>query len=178
MNRIAMSIIAMIIRSGEKRAQFYKKKKIFHHIGDNVMIQPWKLPLYSELIGIGNNVRIASNVTFCTHDVVYKMLNYLENSDQYQEMIGCIEIGDNVFIGANSTILYNVKIGNNVIVASGSVVSKDLEEGFVYGGVPARKIGAFEDFVKKRKAYSNEVCNIKNIKIEDYFWEKFKNNHK
>lgn len=174
MNRIMISIIALFLRSGQKRAMFYKKIKLFHSIGDCVMIQSWKVPLYSKLISIGNNVRIASNVTFCTHDVAHKMLNYLEKNNQYQEMVGCIQIGDNVFIGANSTILYNVKIGSNIIIASGSVVSKDLEDGYVYGGVPVRKIGLFEDFVKKRKIYSNEIHNINKNEAEYYFWKKFK----
>lgn len=60
-------------------------------------------------------------------------------------------IGDNVFVGANSTILYDVIIGNNVIIGAGSIVTKDIQEGTVCVGVPCKAIGRFEDFVKKRK---------------------------
>lgn len=46
---------------------------------------------------------------------------------------------ENCFIGSNTVILYGVKIGPNVIVASGSLINKDCEPNSVYAGVPARK---------------------------------------
>ena len=60
-------------------------------------------------------------------------------------------IGDNVFIGANTTVLYGVHIGNNVIIGAGSVVSKDLPDGVVAAGIPCKPIGKFEDFKEKMK---------------------------
>lgn len=68
----------------------------------------------------------------------------------FHEKLGCIDIGSNVFIGANSTVLYDVKIGNNVIVAAGSVVTKDIPDNSVCGGVPARVIGSFDGYVERR----------------------------
>ena len=62
---------------------------------------------------------------------------------------GEIKLGDNVFIGANSTILYDVKIGNNVIVGVGSLVNKTIPDGVVAAGVPCRIIGKFDDYKKK-----------------------------
>ena len=70
---------------------------------------------------------------------------------QYKEKIGCIEIGDNVFIGSNTTVLYNVKIGSNVIIGAGSLVNKDIPDNSVAVGTPARVIGSFDDFVEKRR---------------------------
>lgn len=66
--------------SGVKRTAYLKKKNVFGHIGENVMIQSRKVPLYPELIYIGNNVRVASNVSFITHDVTHNMLNNLPES--------------------------------------------------------------------------------------------------
>ena len=66
-------------------------------------------------------------------------------------MAQCIEICDNVFIGVNCTVLGNVRIGPNVIVSANSLVNKDLEPGGIYGGVPAKRIGDFDDFWEKRK---------------------------
>lgn len=65
---------------------------------------------------------------------------------------GCIEVGDNVMIGANSTVLPNVRIGSNVIIGAGSIVTKDIPDNSVAAGVPCRVIGKFEDLVEKRKS--------------------------
>ena len=48
-------------------------------------------------------------------------------------------------------ILPGVRIEKNTIVGAGAVVTRDLPSGFVWGGVPARKIGSFDEFVAKRK---------------------------
>lgn len=51
-----------------------------------------------------------------------------------------VNIGDDVWIGGNCTILPGVTIGNNVVVAAGAVVTKDVPDNCVVGGVPARVI--------------------------------------
>ena len=51
-----------------------------------------------------------------------------------------VHIGNDVWIGGNVTILPGVTIGNNVVVAAGAVVTKDIPDNCVVGGVPARKI--------------------------------------
>jgi acetyltransferase-like isoleucine patch superfamily enzyme len=80
------------------------------------------------LVHLHNNVYLASNVGFVTHDVIYKMLNGKEGGKNYIEKIGCIEIMNNVFIGSGTRILYNTRIGNNVIVGSASLVNKDIPD--------------------------------------------------
>ena len=53
-------------------------------------------------------------------------------------------------MGANSTILYGVTIGNNILVAAGSVVTKSFtEENIIIAGNPARKIGTWDEYRKK-----------------------------
>lgn len=49
------------------------------------------------------------------------MLNGMKDGHKYTENIGCIEIGNNVFIGADAKILYDVRIGDNVIIAAGAL---------------------------------------------------------
>lgn len=47
-------------------------------------------------------------------------------------------IGDNVMLGANVTIVGDVSVGNNVIIGAGCVVTKDIPDNVVVGGVPGR----------------------------------------
>ncbi len=93
----------LTIRDGVKRTAYLKKRNVYAGIGENVMIQSRKIPLYPELIRIGNNVRMASNVLFVTHDVVHNMLNRISPKTEkilvggvFHEKVGCIEIGNNV----------------------------------------------------------------------------------
>ena len=73
------------------------------------------------------------------------------------EKAGCIEIMDNVFIGAGSTVLYGVKIGSNCIIGADTLVCENLEENGVYAGIPAVRIGSFENYLKKRRRYRGAV---------------------
>lgn len=163
-----------------KRAKFMKAKGVFRKCGENVMIISRKIPLYSRLISIGNNVKIASNVGFATHDGIHFMLNNLFDKNEmcFEENVGCIEIGNNVFIGAGSKILYNVKIGNNVIVGANTLINKDIPDNTVVAGVPSRILGSFEDFVEKRKkvCYVHKVDNKQqnvSYECENELWENF-----
>lgn len=118
-----------------KRVKYLRDNNIFGHIGNNVTIMDHKIPLYAKLIKTHNNVHIASNVTFITHDITHDMLNRCSaNIKRCNENVGCIEIMDNVFIGTNVTILNNVRISSNAIVATGTVVTKDVPANSVEGG--------------------------------------------
>ena len=101
------------------------------------------------MISFGNNVHIASGVTFINHDISVFVLQYMEPESKFHARTGEISIGDNVFIGAKSTILYNVKIGSNVIIGAGSIVTKDIPDGVVAAGIPCKPIGRFDDFKDK-----------------------------
>ena len=55
-----------------------------------------------------------------------------------------VRIGNDVWIGGNVTILPGVTIGNNVVVAAGAVVTKDIPDNTLVGGVPAKKLKDLE----------------------------------
>ena len=169
--------------SSVKRVDYLRKNNIFAGIGENVTIMDRKVPLYANLIKLHNNVRIASNVTFTTHDITHFVLNKLpETKEEYSETIGCIEIMDNVFVGTNVTILSNVRIGPNAIVAAGAVVTQDVPPNSVVGGVPAKVICTFDEYLEKRKVNypkefeprRQEVSN----EASEYLWKKFEEERK
>lgn len=84
-------------------------------------------------IKIGNGVAISERVSIRDSD------NHKIDYPGY-ESTKPITIGNNVWIGMNSTILKGVTIGDGAIVAAGSVVTKDVPAGALVGGVPARVI--------------------------------------
>lgn len=83
---------------------------------------------------IGNHVDIASSVMIYNseHDI---------NSEDFRAIVAPVEIGDYVFIGPRAIILPGVKIGQGAVVAAGAVVTKDVSEYAIVGGVPAQVIG-------------------------------------
>ena len=150
-NRMLKIIHICLLRDGFKRAEYLKKKHTFAHMGDKCFWQPRNIPPEAELIRIGNNVVIASEVLFVNHDVMNIMFNGMEETKSYAIHVGAIEIGDNVFIGSRCIILPGTKIENNVIIGAGAVVTGLLEQGGVYAGVPAKRIGEFDVIMKSRK---------------------------
>lgn len=162
------------------RVAYLRKNRVFGHIGKNVTIMDRKVPLYARLIRIHDNVRIASNVSFVTHDIIHKMVNthFQEKAESAMlENVGCIEIMDNVFVGTNVTILHDVRIGPNAIIAAGAVVTKDVPENSVVGGVPARVICTMDEYLSKHEnAYPKELCPKRQEvsgELEKYCWREF-----
>lgn len=73
------------------------------------------------------------------HNVVLATLNHAMSPNHRGTMIPApIHIGRNVWIGSNATVLPSVTIGDGAIVAAGAVVTRDVPENTIVGGVPAR----------------------------------------
>jgi maltose O-acetyltransferase len=95
-------------------------------------------------IHIGDNVMIGPNTMIIT-------VNHPLTPKGRREHLGIakpVTIGNDVWIGGNCTILPGVHIGNNVVVAAGAVVTKDIPDNTLVGGVPARKIKDIENDVE------------------------------
>ena len=65
--------------------------------------------------------------------------------------IGRVDIGNNVFIGAETVVLPNVIIGDNVIIGANSTVTKDVPANSVVAGSPAKVISSLEEYLSKEK---------------------------
>ena len=59
------------------------------------------------------------------------VFNHEEKTDQYLCRFGKVEIGNNVYVGADAIINYGVTIGDNCIVAAGAIVTKDVPSGSI-----------------------------------------------
>lgn len=159
-----------LMLDSKKRTNYIIKKHIFRSVGENFFFQPRVLPADPELIIFHNNVTVTSNVTFVTHDVFYEGLSRITKNDvpYYKD---CIEVCDNVFIGCNSIILPGVKIGSNVVIGAGSVVTKDIPDNSVVAGNPAKVIESFDKFLEKR-------LNHHYIYDDNELWQDFINRKK
>lgn len=163
-------IYFMLLPKCGMRSRYIKKHAYqFRHIGEGIMWQPRQFPSDPELISIGDNVMLASNVSFVNHDIIAAMLNRKFITQDFENSEGCIEIGDNVMIGMGTIILPNVKIGTNVIIGASSIVSKDIPDNSIAAGVPCRKIGEFNALVEKYK-------NVKKM-TPDELWREFEKKH-
>ena len=86
------------------------------------------------------------------HNVVFATLNHGFAPEERQSMLPApIVVGRNVWIGSNSTILQGVTIGDNSIIAAGSVVTKDVPANAIVAGVPARFIRSISPEEEKRQ---------------------------
>lgn len=127
-------------------------------IGDNT-----KIGAFVEIqrgAEIGKNCKISSHTFICDgvtigdncfigHSVVFINDNYprsvnekgeLETEKDWEGRFKTTQIGNNVSIGSNATILSGVKIGNASIIGAGAVVTKDIPENIIAAGVPAKII--------------------------------------
>ncbi|OMJ07310.1 putative acetyltransferase [Smittium culicis] len=104
------------------------------HVGKNFYMNAGCVILDCGRVDIGNDVMFGPNVQIYT--VTHPLEAQLRISGQ--EYSRPIKIGDNVWIGGGSIVLPGITIGNNSVVAAGSVVTKDVPENVVVAGNPAK----------------------------------------
>lgn len=111
-------------------------------IGDHVGLSGAALVAH-ERISIGNHVQIGMNCVIYDsdfHDLDYRR-RAMSPEDYSRVVTRPVIIGNDVFIGAHSTILKGVTIGDKAIIGAGSVVAKSVPAGEIWAGNPARFIG-------------------------------------
>ncbi|WP_159021824.1 sugar O-acetyltransferase [Formosa sp. L2A11] len=109
--------------------------------GKNLFINYNCCILDVALVTIGDNVMLAANVQI--YAATHPLNANLRNSGQ--ELGKPITIGNNVWIGGNSTICPGITLGNNVVVGAGSVVTKSFPDNVVIAGNPAKIIKTIDN---------------------------------
>ncbi len=149
LKRYWLLLRTFLIRSGYRRASFMRRKQIFSAQGEGCYFQIWNFGTEPHMISFGENVYLTSGVRIVTHDITAQMFRFMDHDPTYENRRGHLTIGSNVFVGANTTLLYDVAIGDNVIIGAGSVVNHDIPSGSVAAGVPCRVIGSFWDYKER-----------------------------
>lgn len=96
--------------------------------------------MFPERISVGDDAIIGFNTTILAHEYLV---------DEYR--LGDVIIGNNVMIGANSTILPGVTIGDGAVVSAMTLVNKDVPAGAMAGGNPMRIIYTKEEREARRR---------------------------
>jgi len=107
-------------------------------IGDDVHIEGYFSVSAAESVTIGHSVLIGSNVAIRDHD---HGIAPDEHRARQPLVVAPVEIGDFAWLGQNSVVLKGVTIGRNAVVGANAVVTREVPEGAVVAGVPARQIG-------------------------------------
>lgn len=109
------------------------------------------------LITIGNDVTMAPRVHVLAHDAsTCHHLGYAR--------IGRVDIGNNVFIGADAVVLPGVAIGDNSVIGANSTVTKSIPANVVAAGNPAKVICSIDEYIERNRLRMNEGC----VYGEDY----------
>lgn len=140
--------------SGYEYADFERKWGRFYSIGNECAIWPYTNVTDPEYTSLGNNVMLTA-CTILGHDGAIAVLN--KTYDKKLDSVGKVDIKDNVFIGHGAIILPDVTIGPNAIVAAGSVVTKNVPEGAIVAGVPAKEIGRVDQLVERLEKQTEQL---------------------
>ena len=124
--------------------------KIGHHvhIGEQIIIDS----IFPENIKIGDYSTITMRCTILTH-------YYKPNNKERRFVAGNVNIGKRVFIGCHTIICAPVNIGDDAVIAAGSVVTKDIPSGEIWGGCPA-------SFISKRTSF--DIWDMNELEIKRY----------
>lgn len=108
-------------------------------VGDVMIGDHTRVGIHNTIIGpvsIGNHVNLAQGITVTALNHNFSDPDKL--IDEQGISTAVVHIGDDVWIGANAVVLPGVTIGNHSVVAAGAIVTKDVPQGSLVAGVPAK----------------------------------------
>lgn len=148
--RYAFICIGFLGKRNARKLLYEKLKKIGFELP--VIIDPTVVVAQNVIIGegtfIGKGAIVNSNVVLgkmaiintsaiIEHDCVIKDFTHISVGSV---ICGVAQIGEEVFVGANATVIQEICIGDGAVIGAGSVVTKSIYEEGTYVGVPVRKV--------------------------------------
>lgn len=103
------------------------------------------------MIAIGDNTTISFDVAFVAHDASIRVIRHLSGGNPETVIYGIIEVGSNCFIGCRSTILPNVKVGDNSVIGACGLVNHDIPANVIAAGNPCKVICTLDEYREKHK---------------------------
>lgn len=135
---------------------------------NGAIVQRWS----KRKLIIGNYCCIAKGVQFIIDHGGHTestFSNFPFNNDMENRSDISIKVCNDVWIGCNVIVLPNVTIGNGAVIAAGSVVTKDVPEYAIVGGIPANIIKFKYDKVKREKILNSQWWTLSPDQIKDIF---------
>ena len=150
-------------------------------IGNNVsIISPVSPVIFSSepyLVSVGDNTTISFDVVFVTHDAATRVIRNLPDGNRETVVYGTISLGKNCFIGCRTTILPNVKIGDNTIIGAGSLVNRDIPSNVIAAGNPCKVICTLDEYREKHKDDFLYMVSLSYEEKKKYLMKHFDLNH-
>ncbi len=113
--------------------------------------EPW-------IISVGDNVHLTHGVKFITHDG--GTLLFRDRVPDL-EITKPITVGDNVYVGNDVIFMPGVKVGSNVVIGAGAIVTRDIPDNSVAVGIPARVIKTADEYFEKLQKESLHLGHLK-----------------
>lgn len=157
MARIFLKLVGVLIfhlRGGVACARWKGVK-----VGEGCRIYVRDFGTEPFLISLGDRVTVAQGCVFLTHDGSTWLVRDTDGERYFRFLP--ISVGSDVFIGANSLIMPGVRIGSRVVIGAGSVITRDVPDGVITAGNPAREIGLFSDYENKIKSSCPKEGDLK-----------------
>ena len=110
-------------------------------IGEHCYINPGATLYSGSGIRMGNYVLIGPGCVIAPANHAFERTDIPIRHQGFQPSRGGVVIDDDVWVGANCTLLDGARIGRGAVVAAGAVVNGPVEPFAIMGGIPARKIG-------------------------------------